>query len=278
MLSAILFLPSVYLLWLGQMSGFEVLGAVGFLVMAQQKKWWAAGVFAGITLLKPHVVFLFLLAFGIHSLLERNWNMILGAVLTVSAMTALAMVFNPLLLKQFFQAIASYSGPDWVPPTLGTVLRLWLGWKLTWLNLIPPALGTIWLLIYWFQRKLNWDWKAELPLILAVSITTTYFGWIYDHVLLVIPLIWVSARFLRSLSSDALKTRLVKWVKPAVFIAALLAYEYLLFLPLLTGNDMWWMGTAPVFLVGMIVYHRFFDRPTEGQTQQPALVHPQGSG
>ena len=73
------------------------------------------------------------------------------------------------------------------------IFPLLLGRSEHWLQSLPTVIGIAWLVYYWQRLKAHWQWSEELPLVLLVSVTTSFFAWTYDHVVFLPALIEVTA-------------------------------------------------------------------------------------
>jgi hypothetical protein len=77
---------------------------------------------------------------------------------------------------------------QFVPPTLGMLLREVFGREHFGLSFLPPAVGLIWLTWYYIRHRQSWSWTRHGSLVVLVSCFTSPYGWIYDQVLLLVPL------------------------------------------------------------------------------------------
>ena len=55
------------------------------------------------------------------------------------------------------------------------------------MQFVPLAIASAWLLWYWWPRRRTWDWLAELPLLVAVSLVVMPYGWGFDFALFLLP-------------------------------------------------------------------------------------------
>jgi hypothetical protein len=192
------FYPSLQMLGLGQFSLFNLAGLLGFLHFERKGQSWRAGLCAGLAAAKPQVMFLFWLALLLWSIDRRRWAVPLGAAVTVLTLTGFVVAANPAVLGQYAEAMANHPPAKMIPPTIGSVLRYLFGEERFWLAFVPTGLGTLWLLHYYRCNRHTWTWRERLPLLLFVGYLTTPYGWIYDQVILLIPLVqlavWASER------------------------------------------------------------------------------------
>lgn len=182
-LVAFSFFPTLQLLALGQTTVVTLAGIVGFLLWQRQRP-LLAGIAAGFTLLKLHLVLVLWAPLGLWCLHGRHWRVLIGALIAVGALTAVAWAVNLRVFVEFFTLWGTHPPAAWVPPTPGSLLRAMLGMEKGWLALIFPALGVGWAALRWWYRRDSWDWARETPLLLLVCFLTAAYGWAYDLVLL----------------------------------------------------------------------------------------------
>jgi Glycosyltransferase family 87 len=188
---AITFYPSLVILGLGQISSLLLLSMIGFLHFERRGNGWAAGAFAAITGIKPQLVYLFFPALLLWAIQCRRWSVLLGGIVAGLAATFIPLATNPSVLQQYWHALHNLNTPsDAISPTLGTLLRMGFGKDKVWLHMLPPMIGSLWLLYFWLRRRQDWVWAEQLPLLLLVSFLTTFYGaWTCDRVILLVPVI-----------------------------------------------------------------------------------------
>jgi hypothetical protein len=199
-LLAITFYPTLVVILQGQISPFVLLGMVGFLYFQQQAMALAAGALAALGGVKPHLVYLFWVALILTGLDRCGRRRVLGCTTAGLLATALPLACNPAVLQQYWTAIHTLQTPAGAySPTLGSLLRLSFGENLTWLHVLGPVAGLGWVLWYWIRHRKAWAWDEQLPLLLIVSLLTSYYGgWTVDRVVLLIPVIHAAVLTVRS--------------------------------------------------------------------------------
>jgi hypothetical protein len=113
---------------------------------------------------------------------EKRWSVLGGAVVAFAVATLVALFFRHSILADYmaqFPAAHVLKNPS---PNLGTLLRAWISPGSTWLQFVPSALGVAW--FAWYLRRRRWEWFQGMPLLLVVSVATTSYGWVFDHVTL----------------------------------------------------------------------------------------------
>jgi Glycosyltransferase family 87 len=191
-LIAITFLPTLLLFKTGQISEVILLGAVLFLMFTQHRVWWLASLAVLFISIKPNTLYLVLLAFIFWAISERRWSLLPGSALGICLATGIALLFNPAVLKQYFYALSHHPPSQWATPTIGSLLRFFLGKDKVWLQFVPTALGMVWFCYYWLKKRHTWNWPKQLPLLMLVSLLTASYDWPFDYVLL-IPVILLVA-------------------------------------------------------------------------------------
>lgn len=198
---AFTFMPTLFMLHTGQISGFLLLGGALFAWGAKRGYPFAAGAAACLIAVKPHLAYLLWLAVVLDAVLNRRWRVVLGGVVTGAVMTAIPMALNPDVWGQYFEAYRSSPVPPskWVSLTPGVVLRLFLGEEKFWLQFVPMAAGVAWFGWRWKADGRRWDWAETVPWLVLVSFVTAPYGaWHFDLVLLLLPIVQRAAQLLPS--------------------------------------------------------------------------------
>lgn len=194
-LLAFAFLPSLISLTAGQISPLVLLGAVLFLVCLHRGREGLAGAALVLLAIKPHLSYLFWIAFLVWAVHQRRWRLLSGGILAGGAALGIALLCNPAVLGQYWHTLTTRPPAQYRSPTLGTVLRLLLNedrFALQFLALLP---GLVWLVPYALRHRSHWNWAERLPLLLLVSMLTAPYGaWPFDLVLLLVPIVQVAAR------------------------------------------------------------------------------------
>ena len=181
--------PTLYALKIGHVTPLMLLAPLGFLVCLRRQRWGLAGAMAALGLIKPHLLYLFLVAVFLDALAHRRWTILLGFTGAVALSSGLATAANPRVWEQYVHAVAHYPPKDWATPTLGGLLRFLLGVEHFWLQFLPPALGLLWLLFYWHRHRHAWQWDRHILLLVMVSSVTAAYGWTSDLLLTLIAVI-----------------------------------------------------------------------------------------
>jgi hypothetical protein len=195
---ALAFVPTLIVLRMGQIGPLLLLGIVAFLYLEKRSLDWWAGAVLVLPAIKPQLVYLFGLALLLWAVDRRRWRVLLGGVLALLAAVGIAMLTNPQVLNQYRYALTNPPSGN-ITPTIGAFLRLAFGEDQTWLQFVPTGIGLIWFPFYWLRHRRTWAWEEQAPVLLLVSfLTTSYGAWVFDLVILLVPMlqtaVWAFSR------------------------------------------------------------------------------------
>lgn len=232
--------PTLYALKIGQVTPLMLLAPVGFAHYFRQKRWIIAGTMAAASLVKPHLLHLFLVAIFLDGLVRQRktlFKIAFGMALPVTVSAGLATLTNPCVWEQYIYALIHYPPRNWATPTLGGFLRWLLGANHFWLQFLPSVLGVFWMFLYWYRHRSDWQWEQHLPLLVMVSVVTTAYGWNFDSPVMLVALIPVLLRLLKA------------WKRPAV-LALLTTYLIADAVHLVTTFEQFFYFWMPLFFLG----------------------------
>src|SRR5882724_2636552 len=235
------FLPALAALGFGQMGVLLLLGIVLFMAYRDSRP-LLAGAATVLTAPKPQVLYLFWIAFLVWAVQGRRWRVLAGAGGALAAAALVPSILRPQIWVEYLRFTASGALLGFPSPTLGTLLRLSFGMDRRWLQFLPSFAGTVWLLLYWGGRRFTWDWNKQLPVLLTVSVATTFYTWLFDQIVLLPALIEIAA--LVSTTSRRKASRLI-----AVYVALNLGIAISVAVKL-TGAAYAW--TAPAWLLAYV--------------------------
>jgi Glycosyltransferase family 87 len=253
------FAPVAFLLLMGQISGFLLLGLAGFLTAVRSNRWALAGGLAALTAIKPHLLVLFALALALEAVRTRAPRKAVaagGMVLLIAGLVPLA--WNAHIWGQYRAATAASESVhphlnDWEHPTLGYAIRHALPGQPFNAMFIPAGVAVAGFLVYWWVRRRDWSWSVELPRLTVVSLLAAPYGaWAFDLVLLLVPVVQATAW----LAQAQLGRRTVAVLAAAYLVANALAIRTV-FEPLSVANP--WI--APITLAGYL-FVGWLTRPT----------------
>jgi hypothetical protein len=202
-LFAFTFYPVILCLKYAQTAPFILLGLTGYLHFTRKQQRTAAGLLFSLTLIKPQLSFLLLLAVLFRSVQKREWKTPISAVGVLAAMTGVACSFDPLAFRHYHELIATPYLRINPSGMVGIVRRGLNHGDITvsyWMQFVLPILGVVWFAYYWRRRRHNWNWTEQLPVLVTVSVLTAAYGWIFDQTVLAIPIIALAAAVSRERS------------------------------------------------------------------------------
>lgn len=204
---ALTFAPNWWLLGYGQNTGFLLFGIGGFLRQVQRGRPIRAGLFAAFTAVKPHLLGLYGLVMILEMSRASGRKVVLGGIIVLAIGSVIAVAVDPAVFRQFHEGITrphSHESPavtDWQLPLISYKLRWWFDpehGKPFAMQFLLIGLGMLAVLPYYAWRRKNWSWPRELPGLVALSLLLApYGGWIFDLVLLQVPVLAVWIRAIR---------------------------------------------------------------------------------
>lgn len=191
--AGLLFGPSISSLLIGQISPWLLLGAWAFLALIRQRRDLLAGMVTILLAIKPHLCYLFWIAVLLWTVRTGRWRVIAGGILAGLLLTGVALLFNPNVITHYLESLKT-PPQQYESPVLGTLLRQWQGGAkgilaapFAW-QYVPMLFGLGWLAGAW-PRLQSQSWDDTLPQLLLMSLVTAPYGaWLFDLVLLVVPL------------------------------------------------------------------------------------------
>jgi len=174
------FLPAASSEHYGQVTPLMLGGMTGFLWALRKKKDVLAGACLVLLGLKPHLLYLVLLAILLWSIQSKKWQIPTVALLCSAGASLGAIVYNRNVAGYFRGALPAalemHCG-------LGGGLRLIFGLQHEWLQFVPCVFGGAWFPYYWMRHRRTWTWEDQLPLLLLVSIESAAYFWMEDYIL-----------------------------------------------------------------------------------------------
>jgi hypothetical protein len=198
--------------------------------------------------IKPHLLYLFWLAFLLWILHGRLWRLACRAALLLLIALLLPVCFNGKIYAQYF-ALFDWPGitqpMHWPTPTLRNAARQLLGIDRTWLQLAPTAVAAAWSIWHWHRRKHQWRWHEQLPLLSVASVAGSIFAWTYDHVVLLPAIMQAAVWAIRAPEP---------WHRywTARLYLAINACHFLLRFRL--AEELWYVWLAPALLINYLIF------------------------
>src|ERR1035441_7815678 len=166
---AIAFAPALICLFIGQTTLFALLGLVLFLRLHQTRP-FMAGLALWLCALKPHLFLLFGVVLLAWILVSRSYRLLAGMVVAMAASCAAVYLIDPMAWTQYAEMLRASGIEKEFIPCLSIALRFWISPQALWLQYLPPVLGCIWALSYYWPRRNGWDWLKQGGLLMVVSI------------------------------------------------------------------------------------------------------------
>jgi len=198
-LCGVAFVPTLFALLFGQISILILLGLALFLRFIRDGRMVAAGAATTLLLVKPHVVYLVGIALVAWWLRARDRRVLVGVALGGIGVLV-PLLFNPSVYAQYVELSRVQSLAHFTTSTLGALLRRATGDRSQFgLQFVPTVLGLVYLATR-FRRNRNseWHWDREMPLLVAVSLATAAYGWVFDQVVLLVAAIPMFAAAIRA--------------------------------------------------------------------------------
>ncbi len=191
------FPPVFFVVWWGQIGGLVLLGLAGYLYHVTRGRHYAAGLFAALTAIKPHLLFAFGLVLVLEAIISNGGRkVVLAGALAVAVAAAAAWAINPGIFTLYRSAgwesssAVNVSPKDWIQPLASYWLRAWIDPNRFGIQFVPTAIVSAGVVGYWFARRGRWDWPTEMPrLVFASVIAAAYGAWLFDLVVLLVPVI-----------------------------------------------------------------------------------------
>lgn len=174
------FLPLGAAEHMGQITPLILAGLTVFLFLLRRQRYLLAGACLLAVGLKPHLLYLVLLALLLWIIQNKRWSLALSAIFFYACSTFAAIAFNHNVLNCFHGTVSAAMD---FPCGVGGVLRSIFGMQHRWLQFLPTAIGTAWFAHYWIRNRLRWTWEEHLPLLLLVSLGTAPYAWADDYIL-----------------------------------------------------------------------------------------------
>lgn len=262
-LLALLFVPTTYLVGIGQITGFVLFGLAGFLVAVRRDRPVLAGTAAALTAAKPHLLVLFAAWLVLNALAGRaGRRVVLGGLLVGAAAAGVTTLVNPAVWGEYLRAATSpgdadhYGLANWMPPVIGGWVRAAIPGQPFWVQLAFPAAAAAGF-VGWYVSRRAWagdpDWAGRLPAVVGLSMLVAPYGaWPFDLVLLLVPVLAVAVRVAAAPTRAAVAAGLAWYAAGnAVLLAMMVA----------RASSEWYVWVTPYVLAGCLVVRRLARGP-----------------
>lgn len=174
------FLPLGSAEHMGQITPLILAGLTAFLFLLRRQRYLLAGACLLTLGLKPHLLYLVLLALLLWIIQNKKWSLAVSAIFFYASSTLAVIAFNHNVLDYFHGTV--HAAMD-TSCGVGGALRSIFGLQHAWLQFLPTAIGTAWFARYWIRNRRRWTWEEHLPLVLLVSLGTAPYSWAHDYIL-----------------------------------------------------------------------------------------------
>jgi len=188
LISATLFLPSFWCIWLGQLSLFMTFSFTAAFAAILQKRDRLAGLLLIPLTLKPHLFLVIGIVIGVYILYKKRFSLITSFLAGFVTLQLITYLFVPHIYTQWVEI--EFSPLNWKTSSLVTFLREAIiyssGELVAWPAIAVPVIG-IALSVPWYLRRIN-DIKLEwvVPPLLCISLGIAPYVWLHDFSLLLI--------------------------------------------------------------------------------------------
>jgi hypothetical protein len=183
------FLPMATAEYVGQITPLMLCFVVGFLFFLRWGWYYAAGLMLLGLGLKPHLLYLVVLAVVFWAIRCRRWAIFAGAATSVFVFSGAAFLYDPHALGYLHNTLGPATS---VLTGAGGLLRIVFGAQHAWLQFVPTALGIAWFIVYWIKNRKQWNWAVHFPLVLLVSLCTAPYFWYHDFLLVAPAMIFLA--------------------------------------------------------------------------------------
>ncbi len=203
---ALLWGPTLSAVHMGQVSTVILAGLVGCLQSLWRRRDTAAGAWVAVTLVKPQLLALLWVTLLLWAFAGRRWKVLGGIAASVMGASIIAFAPNHSGFAQY-QYLMTSAPPAFESPTISSILRVFANTPGSWPQYAPTFAGVLVAAVAWHRRRDAWDFRRELPWLVAASLFVTAYGaWSFDLVLLLVPMLAVGAAFVRYGDTAALVT------------------------------------------------------------------------
>jgi len=183
LLLAAFFPPVLLAVLVGQITFLVLFGVAVALFLIRREGWFWAGAVLILTSVKPHLVLLVGPYLMGYAALRHKWTGWLGLAAAGAACLGVLFILRPGWLSDF-GGVLNDPPADWATPTLGGILNLYGAGA--WVRYVGIAgLLFVPILLRWVEQV---PVERAVALLTLITLPTTFFGWSYDHSLLLVPI------------------------------------------------------------------------------------------
>lgn len=192
-----IFMPNIVAITVGQVSLLIACTTALLLLSLKTRRDTLSGIALALLSIKPHLVYLLLLAIGWDLLKNKRKKVIFTFIGSIALLIGTTFVISPDSIAQFLYGPPESAQPfiriaDWEVGTpvawLRSVLLSLTGSYAAWPIIVVPCISAIAAVIWLFKLRRPLDWRDDGAMLITLSLLTSPFGWLFDHALLSIPL------------------------------------------------------------------------------------------
>jgi len=178
----------------GQSSTLVLVGVTGFLFFLTKQRYFLAGLFMGLTAVKPHQAYLLWVLYGWIIIRQRNVRLLAGALVSIFLPLLYVVIHSPDIIAQYVKhMISAQTKIVWLYPTIGSFLYSYI-YQSPYIQFLPSLAATIGFLVFLSKRPSLTDPSIAHYAILISLPTSPYGSWSNDMVILLIPYLWIISR------------------------------------------------------------------------------------
>jgi hypothetical protein len=181
------FAPVWMTIMLGQMSLFLAAFSLAAVVAYVERKDITAGMCLVLISVKPHPVYLILLALGLCIIVKKRWKVLMSFSGGLSLVIAVTYLISPNSLSQWVGM--EFSPLQYRTSSVVTLIRLGVstisGRVYDWRPVLAlPLIASIVLLPIVLRNRRDFDWRRYFFPVAAMSLFTAPYAWLFDYALL----------------------------------------------------------------------------------------------
>ena len=234
------FAPVFFVTLNGQSSTLILVGVTGFLFFLTKQRHFLAGLFMGLTAVKPHQAYLLWILYGWIIISKRNIRLLAGSLVSIFFPLLFIVLYSPDIMAQYGEHMISVQTKiKWLCPTIGSFLYSY--YQIPYIQFFPSLLAIIGFLIFLSKRPSLTDHSLAHYAILISLPTSPYGSWTSDMVILLIPYLWMTSRLYDRGISVALWTICLLSVSGAMMLQYYLriAEPYFIWVPFAIALIYW---------------------------------------
>ena len=199
---------------IGQVVFLVFIGLVACILLIKKEQWFWAGAVLILTLIKPHIVLLPLIYLLLYMAKRRQWKGWLGLICAGIACLVVTTLFRPEWVSDLIGELA-ISPVHMATPTIGGLLvHFGAGDIVRYMIILLLPLPFI-LLSHQSTLKM----ELAVAVLTLITVPTTFYGWSFDQVILLIPISQVFSWMARSRNKS-----INAWMAVGIGISLLITY------------------------------------------------------